>query len=65
MAKISETRTQTLNFDTSPEELRELANILEKTEPNLITSKATFFLNGDDHNFMDSISIRFIKSKSK
>ncbi len=63
MAKLTENRTQVLTFETSPEELRELANHLEKTDKRLITSEATFFLNADDDNFMDSISIRFIKSK--
>ncbi|HZJ21170.1 MAG TPA: hypothetical protein VFD35_12565 [Pricia sp.] len=65
MAKIKEKRTQVLYFETSPEELRKVADILEKTEPNLVNSKATFFLNEDDDedNFNEEICIKFIKSK--
>lgn len=63
MPKIKEKRRQTLYFYTTPKELRELANHLEKIEAKLVTTEATFFLNDDEEEFMDSICIRFIKSE--
>ncbi len=64
MAKITETRNQTIVFETSPEELRKLADTLEKTKENLSVSEATFFLGtGKEDDFDDSVCIRFVKEK--
>lgn len=67
MSKIKEVRNQLLYFETTPKELRRIADVLERTKQLTANDETTFILNEGDgkEDFQNRVSLRFIKPQKE
>ncbi len=63
MGRMEQKIQQTIFFNTTPAELREIADFLENNPAKKILSETTYFLNENEGDFSNEICLRFIKEE--